>query len=131
MPPNQAVIVEDDPDLREALVREFRAAGFSVFPAHDGQEGVSRVLQVKPDIIVLDILMPLVNGHQMMQELTAHHAWVRKLPVLIITNYGSGEELEAEWMGRMNVSCLMKSETSLEEIVAQAKSLLQSQVPVV
>lgn len=131
MPHNQAVIVEDDPDLREALVREFRTAGFNVFPAHDGQEGVSRVLQVKPDIIVLDILMPLMNGHQMMRELLEHHAWVRALPVLIITNYGSGEEVAAEWMEKMKVSYIMKSETSLAEIVARAKSLLQSQAPAV
>lgn len=124
MPQPKIVIVEDDPDLLEALVREFRAEHFDVFSGRNGTEGVSRVLQVRPDVILLDLLMPEKNGHEMMKELIAHHAWVRKIPVVILTNYGTGDEPSETWPSEMSVSYMIKSETDLEVIVEAVKNLL-------
>lgn len=120
----KVVIVEDDPDLLDALLRQFRGDGFDVFSARNGREGVSRVLQVRPDLIVLDLLMPEMNGHEMMKELTLHHAWIREVPVIIITNYAAGEMQDAEWTRHVPVSYMVKSETPLGAILAQAKRLL-------
>jgi len=118
------VIVEDDSDLLEALVREFRDKHFDVFSGRNGREGVSRVLQVRPDVILLDLLMPEKNGHEMMEELLEHHEWVRKTPLVILTNYGRGDEKLGTWPPGMSVSYMIKSETDLEAIVGAVKNLL-------
>lgn len=124
MPSHKIVVVEDDPDLREALVRQFRAEQFDVFAAHNGRDGASRVLQVRPSLIVLDLLMPDVDGHEMMQELIKQHPWVRQVPVLVVTNYGFGDKPIEDWAEYMKLEYLIKSECSLEDIVDKAKSLL-------
>lgn len=121
----KAVITEDDADLLEALVREFRSQGFDVFTAKNGEEGMSRVLQVRPQLIVLDLLMPHMDGHEMMRQLIAHHGWVKEIPVLITTNYVSGEETIQEWMKQVPAEYVLKSDTGLAAIVEQAKKLLQ------
>ncbi|MEK7556555.1 MAG: response regulator [Patescibacteria group bacterium] len=120
----RVVITEDDPDLLEALVREFRAQDFEVFTARNGVEGVSRVLQVRPNVIVLDLLMPEMNGHEMMRELTTHHHWIRNVPVLIMTNYAAGEEQSQEWMKKVPVAYMLKADAGLAAIVEAAKELL-------
>lgn len=120
----RVVIAEDDTDLLEALVREFRSSGFDVFTARNGMEGFSRVLQARPDLIVLDLLMPERNGHEMMQDLLARHEWVRKIPVLITTNYGAGDSPPQDWVRRMAVAHVLKADVGLAGIVEQAKKLL-------
>ncbi len=122
----KVVITEDDTDLLEALVREFRASEFDVFTAKNGAEGVARVLQVRPQLILLDLLMPHMNGHEMMQELLARHDWVRQIPVLIMTNYAAGGEGTQDWMKHVSAEYVLKANTGLAAIVRQAKELLQS-----
>lgn len=120
----KVVIVEDDPDLLEALLRQFRTEGFDVFSARNGREGVSRVLQVRPDLIILDLLMPEMNGHEMMKELTLHHAWVHTVPAIVLTNYAADEMKGGDWVRAVPTAYLVKSETPLDEILAEAKQLL-------
>lgn len=121
----KVVIAEDDSDLLEALVREFRAAGFDVFTARNGVEGVSRVAQVRPHLIVLDVVMPERNGHEMMENLLSAYDWVQKIPVLVTTNYGAGETPTPGWMNQVSVTHVLKANVRLQEIVEEAKKLLQ------
>ena len=121
----KVVITEDDPDLLEALVREFRDSQFDVFTARNGVEGVSRVLQVRPQLIMLDLLMPEMNGHEMMQELISHHAWVKEIPILVTTNYSVSDGNAQDWMKQVRMAYVLKSDMGLAAIVEQAKKLLQ------
>lgn len=120
----KVVVVEDDPDLLEALVRQFRSDGFDVFSGRNGREGVSRVLQVRPDLIVLDLLMPEMNGHEMMRELLRNREWVREIPVVVLTNYAPIDQKVEGWLQRMSTAYVIKSEMGLDEIVGRAKELL-------
>lgn len=121
----RVVVVEDDDDLREALVRQFRGEGWEVYTAHNGREGVSRVLQARPDLIVLDLLMPEMTGGEMMAELIQHHSWVAPLPVLVLTNYTLGDAPAEAWTKQANVTYMIKSDWALTEVVAKVKSLLR------
>lgn len=124
MTESRVVIVEDDPDLLEALVRQFREEGFNVFIAHNGREGVSRVVQVRPDVILLDLLMPEMDGHEMMQTLLAEHDWVREIPVLVMTNYGFGDKPIEDWAKKMRIEYMVKSEWRLQDIVEKVEHVL-------
>lgn len=125
LPHPKVVITEDDTDLLEALVRGFREAGFDVFAAKNGVEGVSRVSQARPQLIVLDLLMPQMNGHEMMQELITHHEWVKEVPVLVTTNYSATDSGSQAWMKEVQMAYVLKSDMGLAALVEQAKKLLQ------
>lgn len=124
----RVVVVEDDTDLRDALVRQFRTEKWDVYIARNGREGVSRVLQVRPDLIVVDLLMPEMNGGEMMAELVQHHAWVRTIPILVLTNYGLGDKPAEAWTNMVALTYLIKSEWRLQDVVAKAKTLLRSRL---
>lgn len=130
MSKGKVVVIEDDPDLREALVRQLRQEEFEVFSAQDGQDGLRRVTQVRPDLIMLDLLMPEMDGHAMMQELLAKHAWAKEIPVLVLTNYGFGDKPIEDWAEQVRMSFVVKSDLSLAEIANKAEEMVQQKTKV-
>lgn len=122
----QVVIIEDDPDLLAALVWQFREAGLAVFAAHDGQEGMSRVLQVRPDLIVLDLIMPQMHGQEMLAKLYAEHVWTQRIPVLVLTNYDLREGVVNVAGTGTRITYMIKSNYALADIVERAKNLVEA-----
>lgn len=86
------LIVEDEPALLKAYVEQFTDEGFLVLQARNGQEGYDEALKGKPDILLLDILMPVMDGLTMMQNLRENKAWDRTVPIVFLTNLSSNEE---------------------------------------
>lgn len=78
------LIVEDEPDLLQVLSQHLKNNSFQVVEAGDGEEGLQKVQNEKPDLIVLDIKMPKVDGYSFIQEMRAQkeHA---KIPVIMLT----------------------------------------------
>ena len=87
MPANKPkiVIVEDDPNLLDLYAYEFRVAGFDVVKAEDGVQGLNRVLREKPNLILLDVMLPKLDGLTMLKELRLTPGEVGRTPVLILT----------------------------------------------
>ena len=77
---SKILVVDDEEDLREALRTSLTTAGCSVVVAKDGAEGLSQALLYKPDLILLDINMPNMNGHQVLRELR-RDAWGNDSPI--------------------------------------------------
>lgn len=117
------LIVEDDEQIRSALVKEFTRVGFSVVEARDGKEGLACALRDHPDLIVLDIMMPVMNGIEMAKQLRAD-TWGKNAHVLILTNLKTELKAVREVFGDAAPPYLIKADTSLQDVVAQAKSLL-------
>jgi DNA-binding response OmpR family regulator len=84
--PYRILIVEDDPDLLEVLQREFRHNGFEVFGARDGVAGMEITLQNHPDVILLDLLLPQLEGLSMYEKIQRYD-WGKEVPVIVLTNY--------------------------------------------
>ncbi len=78
------VVVEDEPDLVEVLVRRLEAEGFDVIACCDGQEALEKIRSEKPDLILLDVMIPKVDGYQVCRELKKDAA-TRDIPVLVLT----------------------------------------------
>ncbi len=78
------LVIEDDPGIRETLSDFLRSEGFSVDLARDGAEGLERVAARRPDLILVDLLMPGMNGQQFLARLRAEAA-TRSLPVVLMT----------------------------------------------
>ncbi|MBI4424291.1 MAG: response regulator [Elusimicrobia bacterium] len=78
------LIIDDEPDLVEALAMRFRVSGFEVETAADGRQGIERVRSFRPNVVLLDVAMPEMNGWDVCRALRADPA-TRELPVLVMT----------------------------------------------
>lgn len=85
------LITEDDKSLRGAMVVKLINEGYSILEAIDGEEGLNMSLKEHPDLILLDLLMPKLDGMSMLRKLRADE-WGKTVPVFILTNLSSGDE---------------------------------------
>lgn len=116
------LIVDDEKDLRDALRVALEAAGFLVFEADDGDKGLAEAEVHKPDLILLDITMPNVNGHQMLSELHTK-PWSKNMHILLLTNADDPTNITLA-IGLKSDDYIIKAQTSLEEIVKKVKQHL-------
>jgi CheY-like chemotaxis protein len=118
----RALIVEDDADTRAWLARMLREDGWTVAEAANGREGLARLADAMPDIVLLDLIMPEMDGFEFLDELRRREAW-RRLPVVVVT----AAELSAEDHERLNGSVLKvlhKAGTSREALLADLHELV-------
>jgi CheY-like chemotaxis protein len=78
------LLIDDDPDFVEAVKVIVENGGYTVRVAYDGEEGLEAVAAEKPDLIVLDVMMPVMNGHECCAKLKADPA-TAKIPVILLT----------------------------------------------
>lgn len=118
------LIVEDEKTSLKALVEFLEGEGiFSLFVAKDGQEALEKALKEHPDLILLDIILPSMDGLTMLRELRKD-AWGKNVSVIILTNL---KNLETILAARENgVSrYLVKTEWSLDGILKEIKEELK------
>ncbi len=89
-PPTKAVIVEDDNDLQFLYKHKLELEGFDVLVAGNGAEGLAAIERHRPGIILLDLLMPVMNGAEMLAHLRAKE-WGSDIRVIILTNISKDE----------------------------------------
>ena len=85
------LIIEDERPLLDALKKKLLLEGFSVLEATNGEVGLSKAVTEHPDLILLDILMPKMNGMAMIKKLR-NDLWGANVPVIVLTNVESPEE---------------------------------------
>lgn len=83
------LLVDDEAPIRESLVPFLERSGFAVSVAVDGEDGLHEVSTFKPDFIVLDVLMPRMDGREMLRELRQNNNWT---PVILLTQVGASTE---------------------------------------
>ena len=87
------LVVEDDKYMREVLVAKLGKEGFDVLEAVDGSTGLDITAQKKPDLVVLDIILPVMNGFDYL-EAKAKVPAIAAIPVIILSNLGQREDVE-------------------------------------
>lgn len=87
------LVVEDDPHSREILVRRLESLGYTTVTAVDGVDGLLRARSAHPDLILLDIGLPKLDGWQMAQRLKANAA-TEMIPIIALTAYALGGDRE-------------------------------------
>jgi len=87
------LLVEDDKFFREFYAQKLREKGVEVFQAGDGQEGLSKVSENTPDIILLDLIMPVMDGFGVLEKL-AKNEQAKNIPVLIFSTLGQDKDIE-------------------------------------
>ena len=85
MDKKKILVVDDDPDFLEVIKLRLEHAGYEVHVASNGEEGVEKFSQVKPDLIILDILMPRIDGFEMLYILKNNYPHTEHLPIIMVT----------------------------------------------
>lgn len=116
------LIVEDEVAVRRVLVDKFEREGFATLSANDGVEGLQVALANKPDLILLDIIMPKMDGISMLKKLR-QDGWGRTVPVMVLTNL-SGSEKVASALLNGAYDYIVKSDIKLEDLVNKVRAKL-------
>ncbi len=111
------LIVEDEPALIRVLSDKFTNEGFSVLEAKDGLTGLKVALEEKPEVILLDILMPELDGMEMMRRLRDSNSYGKNVPIVILTNLDADEKITWAVAKDEPAYYLIKSNVDMDEIV--------------
>lgn len=84
MPKQRILLVDDEIDFVEVLSTRLEANGFEVLPAYDGEEALEKVKEAKPDLIILDIMMPKINGFDVCRKLKLDQNY-KDIPIIMLT----------------------------------------------
>jgi two-component system phosphate regulon response regulator PhoB len=116
------VIIEDESDIAELLARRFASEGFRVSTASDGRAGLHAVHLFRPDLIILDLLLPTTNGWEVCRSLKANLA-TQDIPVIIVSAIGSPADRIA--LLEMGVDDFVVKPCSMKEVIARARAVLR------
>ncbi len=116
----KVLIVEDDVILLEMYKDKFVHEGYAVITATNGKEGLEKTIEQKPNIILLDLMMPVMSGQQMLRRIREYPQF-KRLPVIVLTNAGEVENIRET--KRYDDACdfLIKSNVDIEDIVKKVK----------
>ena len=113
------LIVEDDAPLRNALRDKLICEGFTTLEAKNGAEGLEVALAEHPDLILLDIVMPVMDGITMLKKLRKDE-WGKNARIIMLTNLSDTEKM-TEAIEQGSYDYLVKSDWKIEDIIAKVK----------
>lgn len=113
------LIVEDEKTLVKALTAKFSEEDFKVMQAFNGEEGLKKAISEKPDIILLDIIMPVMDGLTMLGKLRKNR-WGKNAKVILLTNLSDSERI-AQAFEKDAYDYLVKTDWKIGDLVAKVK----------
>ena len=118
------VIVEDDIAIAQMYRIKFEVEGFEIETADNGKMGLELIKNIKPDIVLLDIMMPEMNGDEVLEKMRQED-WGKEMPVIILTNLGQ-QEAPAK-LDQLNVdSYIVKAEMTPKQVAEIVKQRLKA-----
>lgn len=122
MAKKRILIVDDELDLVTIVQLRLEAGGYEVIVAYDGQDGLAKAQKEKPDLIILDLMMPRIDGHKVCGLLKAD-ARYNKIPIIIYSARGQDEDVRlAEEVG---ADAYVLKSIEIEELLNKTKELLK------
>ena len=91
----KVLCIDDEADIRSLLVEELQDAGFETVEAANGREGLDKILTTWPDIVICDVSMPVMTGHEMVAELQFQHPEFANTPIIMLTAMTDRENMIA------------------------------------
>ena len=120
------LIVEDDAFIYEIIARELAKAGYEIKGAYDGEQALVLASAEKPDLILLDLLIPKKNGFEVLEALKANPE-LAKVPVIVLSNLGQQKDIDRA----MNIGAatfLVKVNFTPQDVLAKIESVLKRPV---
>ena len=121
--PKNILIIEDDKFLRELIAQKLLQVGYNVSEAIDGEDGLKKTKEEKPDLVLLDLILPSIDGFEVLARLKSDPA-CSAIPVIILSNLGQKEDMERGLAGGA-IDYLVKAHLTPMEIVAKIQAVLK------
>ena len=116
------MLIEDDTFISSLITSEIKKAGYEVEAVYDGSRGITAVVEQKPDLILLDLLMPQMDGFQVLEKLKADVA-TSPIPVIVFSNFGEPKDVKRAKDGGA-VDFLVKVNFTPKEIIEKIRNIL-------
>lgn len=118
------LLVEDEELMLIPLTEKLVKQGFNVVMAHDGEEGVALALEKHPDLVVLDIIMPKMDGMAAMKKIREDEDWGKDVPIIMLSNLSDPDKISDA--ANYNVfDFLVKTDWKLDDVVDFIKQKLE------
>ena len=122
MDKKKILVVEDETDVQKILQENLRGAGYEVISATNGVEGVKAAHSEHPDLILMDVIMPVKDGITAIKEIRQDD-WGKNVPIVVLTNLSDGER--SDLVSEFGVKdYLVKADWDLHEVVTKIKEML-------
>ncbi len=121
-PSKKVLVIDDDEALVAALNERLTEAGYTVSSAPDGQKGLDAALETRPDLIILDVAMPVMNGWDVLTALRAD-GWGKDARVVMLTNSDDMENV-SQAIEQGSTEYLIKGSWTLDDIVAKVGQMI-------
>jgi len=122
---SKILLAEDDLFLSSLLKNRLQNEGMEIILAKDGEEALHLLRSVKPDLILLDLILPKKSGFEVLEEIASDpQMQLNKLPIFIVSNLGQQEDISrGQELGA--IEYFVKAKTSIDELVQKIKSFLE------
>lgn len=117
------LIIEDDKFLRELIARKLSSEGFLICDAIDGEIGLKKVKEEMPDLILLDLILPGIDGFEVLAKIKEDPA-ISSIPVIILSNLGQRDDVE-KGLSLGAVDYLVKAHFTPNEIIKKVGDVLK------
>ncbi|MBI3564618.1 MAG: response regulator transcription factor [Elusimicrobia bacterium] len=117
------LIIEDNGDLQQLLSTVFNKEGYEVHYAFNGQEGYDKILALQPDVVLLDLMMPVLDGLGVLKLVSTNTA-VRDIPIVVMTAHGDRPEMLEQTMRDQGVREYVRKPFEMTEIRGAVRRLL-------
>ncbi|MBU4298698.1 response regulator [Patescibacteria group bacterium] len=117
------LVIEDDKFLRELIVQKLIKEGYTVSEAIDGEEGIKKIRDEKPSLILLDLILPGIDGFEVLAK-TKEDPALSPIPVIILSNLGQKEDVE-KGLKLGAIDYLIKAHFTPGEIIEKIKAVLK------
>lgn len=120
--------VEDNPELQEFIALALRSKGHEVHQAMDGQKGYEMALALKPDLILLDMMMPQLNGMQVI-ALAKANPELKNIPIVVMTAFYSDVEFLEQTMREAGAVEYLRKPLKIDDLISCVRSVLAKRPP--
>lgn len=119
---SKILIIEDDLPYRKVYLHKFEGSGFTVETAENGQEGLEKMHSFQPDIVLLDVMMPLMDGFQVLDRAKSDPV-ISKIPIVVMTNLSTDDDNQ-RLMQKGAEAVVVKSDVEPHDLVIKIQAIL-------
>lgn len=117
----KVLVVDDEPSIAKILRKQLEVAGFEVAVAVDGEEGLAKVREWKPELVLLDVMLPKLNGHEVCKALKADPT-LSRIPVIMLT--AKTQRQDQDLAQQQGADAFLTKPFQLSELLVKVKGLL-------
>ena len=117
------LVIEDDRFLRELIVRKLTIEGYDVVQAIDGEQGLEKIKSEKPDLVLLDLILPGIDGFEVLSQVKKDES-LSHIPIIILSNLGQRSEVE-KGLNLGATDYMIKAHFTPDEIVEKIRNILK------